>query len=208
MGEYKGYAQEELEFSLTFPEGKDEKFFETQTKSIIQYNELLSNLTLENKSVIWSRGVTVNQGSTGKASYNECYGGAYLNEAGELVVMLTNNSYQNKRMIRNYTGDAGILTVPCKYSYNELTEVIDRMNENWLALLEQGVTLSSMYRDMERNCVVLNVRELNEEKLAKIKEVVDSEILEIQNTEECIEPSAGVIMKGGMEIKNERTGGS
>ena len=78
---FNAYAQEPVDISSMLPEGKTEEFYRTQAESIRQYNQLLDKFSLKNRS------------TSGKAVYDDCFGGAYLNDNGELVVLLTGNTY-------------------------------------------------------------------------------------------------------------------
>lgn len=174
------YAQEESDSSYVLPGGKTEEFFRTQTESIIQYNQLLNKL----KSQTWSRG--------GKTIYEQCYGGAYLNDDGELVVLLSNNTYANRERMKEYTDNPDILLETCTYSYNELQSVINSIRSSHTELKEIGAGISSMYIDVINNRVVINVQNLNAYKESEIRKVIDSSCMVIQNTEEVFELQEGV----------------
>lgn len=190
------YAQEQRDETFIYPGGKTEKFFRTQTESIIKYNQLLNGL----KSQTWS----VN----GKTVYSECYGGAYLNDDGELVVLLSKNTHANRERVKEYTSEPNLITETCTYSYNELQSTIDVLRKYRTELKENGVTISSMYVDVLSNCVVVNVREFNEKKENEIRKYVDSGCLVIQNAEEIFETqdsSSQINVNPGSEIRNLST---
>lgn len=201
MNSFTAYAQGLSDIPSMLPEGKTIEFYTTQAESILQYNQLLNKLSIQSESIVQSREIA------GKVRYDDCFGGAYLNEVGELVVLLTSDTYENRKMVSEYTGNADIATEPCKFSYNELTEVISTINNHLDELQERGADLSSMYRDVMNNCVVIKVRNLNAYKEAEIREVVDSGAIVIQNTDEEIEYQSGMSSdtKGGHEICNTST---
>lgn len=204
MNSFTAYAQDFSDISSMLPEGKTAEFYITQAESIQQYNQLLHKLGVESENSFRS------QAAAGKAKYDDCFGGAYLNENGELVVLLTSDTAENRKRIREYTGNPGIITESCKFSYNELTEVIGTINSHLDELLERGADLGSMYRDVMNNCIVIKVRDLNEYKEAEIRKVVDSGCMVIRNTDEEIEYQSGRTSdtKGGHEIINTSTSGT
>ncbi len=204
----KVYAQEQSDISSMFPAGKTEEFYTTQAESIIQYNQLLNKLSIENKSTVWSWSTaTINRNATSKAIYDSCFGGAYLNDNGELVVLLTSNTYENRKKIKEYTGNSNIAIESCKFSYNELTHAISTINNHLDELQERGAGISSMYRDVVNNCVIINVRNLNSDKEAEIRKIVNTDFMVIRNTDEINEYQSATAtdMKGGYELLNTST---
>lgn len=117
--------------------------------------------------------------------------------------MLTENTYDKRRKIKEYTSNDEIIIETCQYSYNELNNVIDLINDNLEVLQEREAGISSMYRRVRDNCVYINVRNLTEYKEAEIRKIVDTPFMIIQNTEEINEYQDN--MKGGYEIKNNST---
>lgn len=189
------YAQEADSFHA-LPGGRTEEFFQTQTESIIQYNQLLNKL----RSQSWSR--------RGQAAFEPCYGGAYLNDDGELVILLSNNTYANRELMKEYTGNPAVLLETCTYSYNELQGVMNSIRGAYPELKEAGADMSSMYIDVINNRVVINVRKLTAYKEAEIRKVVDHSCMVIQNTEEVFEMQEDVLqpsIKPGSELTNLST---
>lgn len=74
--------------------------------------------------------------------------------------MLTENTYDKRRKIKEYTSNDEIIIETCQYSYNELNNVIDLINDNLEVLQEREAGISSMYRRVRDNCVYINVRNL------------------------------------------------
>lgn len=190
------YAQEEADSFHVLPGGRTEEFFRTQTESIIRYNQLLNKLKLQ----AWGRG--------GQTISEPCYGGAYLNDDGELVILLSNNTYANRELMKEYTGNPAVLLETCTYSYNELQGVMNSIRKAYPELKEAGAGISSMYIDVINNRVVINVQKLNAYKEAEIRKVVDRSCMVIQNTEEVFEMQEDVLqpsIKPGSELTNLST---
>ncbi|MCH5272960.1 MAG: trypsin-like serine protease [Lachnospiraceae bacterium] len=190
---FNAYAQEPVDISSMIPEGKTEEFYRTQAESIRQYNQLLDKFSSKNRS------------TSGKAVYDDCFGGAYLNDNGELVVLLTGNTYANRALVKEYTANPDTITKTCTYSYNELNRVVYTMNEHLEELREKGVKISSMYTDVMNNCVVIKVRGADRDAEAEIRKIVDSGCMIIQTTDEIIEyqdADSQAEIKGGYEIYN------
>lgn len=135
MKSFDAYAQEPVDISSMLPEGKTEEFYKIQAESIRQYNRLLNKFSSKNKSI------------SGKAVYDDCFGGAYLNDNGELVVLLSGNTYANRVLVKEYTENPDAITKTCRYPYNELNSVVYTMNEHLEELREKGVRISSMYTE-------------------------------------------------------------
>ncbi len=189
-------AQEQAEFSPMLLGGKTEEFYANQAESIAQYNKLLERFSVQNRSV------------AGEKVYDSRFGGAYLNDDGELIVLLTENTNENQALVKEYTEEPKILIATCKYSYNELNRIINTINLHLEELRKLGADISSIYTDVMNNCVVIKVRNLNEYKESEIRKIVDSDCMVFQNTNEIVEyqdSTLQVDMKGGFELRNIAT---
>lgn len=173
-------AQEPIDLRKIVVTDKPEQFYRTQSASVKKYNKMLEK-------------ITVNPGARGSLRrYEESYGGSYIDENGELVVLLTENVYKNRKMIREYTEDNTILIKTCQYSYNELMEVIDTLNGELLNLSEQDVLIDEMYDNVYLNRVIIRVRNLDDKKEQIIREIIDSGCMEFQNSEQ------GAVLQEGL----------
>lgn len=173
-------AQETIDLRKLVVTDEEEQFYRTQSASIKKYNRMLEKLT-------------ANPGARGSLRrYEESYGGAYINENGELVVLLTENVDKNRRMIQEYTEDDSIITKTCFYSYNELMEVIDTLNGELRNLAEQGVLVDEMYDDVSLNRVIIRVRNLNDEKEQLVRDIIDSGCMVFRNSEQ------GAVLQEGL----------
>ena len=211
---YCAYAQDSTAIPFTLPDGKTEEFYQNQTKSIIQYNQLLNSLKPEsqnysdhNKSIAWSRNTPVSKSNSSNQIYDDCYGGAYIDDNGNLVVLLTDNTYPTRQKIKDYTRDSLIQTKTCKYSYNEIMNVINTLNSHLDELRDCGADLNSIYSDPKNNRVIISIRNLNDYKESLVRDIIDAEFMVFQNAEEEFEMQSGtsISMQGGSTIYNTST---
>ena len=62
--------------------------------------------------------------NSGEKIYPDYYGGSYINDAGQLIVYVTDNVQRPAVLSDN----ANVVYEPCTYSYNELLSVMDTLN--------------------------------------------------------------------------------
>ncbi len=173
------------------------EFYSRQSDSISQYQALLSSFNEACK-----------MRNSAEQVYDENYGGAYIDENGELVVLLVNQSAEKNEQVRDITGNSELLILECKYSFNELMNVIDTVNANLEYFLGKGIIISSMYEDVYKNSVYIDVIDLNEEKELIIREVVNSPCMRINNCAEYARNDEAISIKGGVSINSEDGGWS
>lgn len=128
--------------------------------------------------------------------YPEYYGGMYISDnADNLMVQIVKDKipkqgtqeyfYYNEL----YTVDKRIKIEYVKYSYQELEEIYNKMNDYFLNN-EVFKDLNSLYIDVYRNRVVVNYVEINKEVINEFKEkVIDSEVVLFESTLENIDIS-------------------
>ncbi|MBQ9768048.1 MAG: hypothetical protein IJW37_08105 [Lachnospiraceae bacterium] len=85
-------------------------------------------------------GFRIESDDTGTLLYDEGYGGAYVNDRMELVVLLAENTPENQARVREYTGYEDIIIESCEYSRNELYHVQNRLRLTHDELEEEGET--------------------------------------------------------------------
>lgn len=134
----------------------DIKNVKNEAKSTEQYRKLLESFNNNSKNR-----------SVDEQVYDENYGGAYIDENGELVVLLVDNQVSEIATIKSVTGNSSIKTEECQYSYNELMLVIETINSKLDYLLENGISIVEMYEDVYTNSVQIGVYQLDVEKRAK-----------------------------------------
>ncbi len=121
---------------------------------------------------------------------SDCYGGAYINGDGNLVVCVTDDYDTDSNLVQEYTGNDDIIIKTVEYTYDELeleqekmVEMYESMREKYsdeadestlsdaeLAIKELYSSIGSMYVDEEKNTLVVEIRDLNDDKKAAFKE--------------------------------------
>lgn len=121
---------------------------------------------------------------------SDCYGGAYINGDGNLVVCVTNDYDMNSNLVQKYTGNDDIIIKTVEYTYDELEQEQERIVEKYesmkdkysddadestlsaaeLAIKELYSSIGSMYVDEEKNTLVVEIRDLDDDKKATFKE--------------------------------------
>ncbi|MBQ6814741.1 MAG: hypothetical protein IJP13_04295 [Lachnospiraceae bacterium] len=137
----------------------------------------------------------------------ECYGGTYISDDNELVVLLTDTVNSTKEYCEELVGE-GVVYKQCAASIEELTELYDYIinlwtesdefnDENFLRLKDDIVGVG-IY--VEQNKVYVRIKNCDSEKIALFKEcILDSEDVIFEEGEEY-EESAGYILKPGEGI--------
>ena len=172
----------------------DVKYVTKQAESTEQYKKILESYN------------NVNTRSIDKQAYDENYGGAYIDENGELVVLLVDNQELEIASIREITGNSSIKTEKCQFSYNELMFVIETINLNLNFLLENGISIVEMYEDVYTNSVQIGVYQLDEEKESKIRKIINSPCMEIYEANYHEDMDSSLEIKAGDVIKSIETG--
>lgn len=170
----------------------NDEFYITQMENIETYNEILDGLGL-------------NEGYkplNNYSSYADCYGGAYVDAStGSLVVLSTEMSPEFKNAISSYTSkDSRIMYQECEISYNEIATAIEKITELVGYLDEQGIFIDGVYDDIKNGHVIVEVRELDQEKENTIRSYAPYNFLVFQNSENVV-PLASV--GPGSECYNE-----
>lgn len=148
----------------------DMQYFEAQTRSIEQYNQILDSMSsaYSNEAMI----------------YPDNYGGAYIKEeTGELVILMTDMQNDSISYADNVSDKNGISYELCDVSYNELIEAVDIITENMGNLKEKGIHIVSVWAQPQYGQVVVGVKELTQDKIYEIKKFADYNFLVFQNSE-------------------------
>lgn len=137
----------------------DNEFYITQTESVRIYNEMLEAFAEENSTVYSLMSETTEE------TYPEYYGGAYIDEKGELVVLVTEMTNSVNAEVQQVTNDSSqVSTELCEVSYNEMCYVIDYLTEKIDALRNQGIIIESISDDIMNGNVTVSIVNLTEEK--------------------------------------------
>lgn len=166
-------------------EKNGKEILEEQKISIKKYNKILSGLKEKDNS-----------------KYYKYYGGAYIGDEGELVVLLTKVSSENISKVKNLSGDDSIEIKQCKYSYSELLEVISKINNNIDSLYEQGIIIDEMYDDIWANKVIISICDLDVNKEKVVRKVINKDFMEFINSEGGLKEES-VDIKGGYRIVSD-----
>lgn len=158
--------------SLEPPIDCSEDFFVTQSRSIDTYNKLLASFSSSSYSV-------------GNASkhYPDYYGGAQIDKiTGELVILLTEDSFQNKIAISSQVENEPIRYKKCNVSYNQILAGYDAIIEKVPYLRDLGIIIDGAGDDLENGKVVVAVQNLTDEKIKIIQDTVDCDIMCFENS--------------------------
>lgn len=134
----------------------DEAFFERQSESAENYQELQDMLSVSSYS---------------NDSFVENYGGAYIDDNGNLVVYLKNTDNNSVRRLKEI--DSDVVIKSCQYSFNELTGIMNQLNNYKLDGTGEFADQFNYYKlsDSE-NKIIVELEELTDENIAKFKENV------------------------------------
>lgn len=168
----------------------DIDFAQKQIESIEQYKNMLSSFNSRNHIR-----------TTQEQVYDDNYGGAYIDEKGELVVLLVENSAEEIGVIQADTGNTSIKTVSCEYSYNDLVLVINQINDNLDFFSNNGISITEMYEDVYANRVKIGVLDLDKEKENIIRQVIDLPCMEFFRANELCCTTTAIDVEGGDEIQ-------
>ena len=163
----------------------DIDFAQKQVESIEQYKKMLNSFNSRNHAR-----------TTQEQVYDDNYGGAYIDDSGELVVLLVENDTSDVARIQQDTGNSGIKTESCEYSYNDLVLVITTINENLDYLSNNGIYITEMYEDVYDNRVKIGVLDLSSEKENLIRKIINLPCMEFFCADKCSVPTA-ITVEGG-----------
>lgn len=144
-----------------------------------QYQRLLNNLSEDANAGI------------GRSASQDYYGGAYINDDGNLVVCVTDDYSVNSNTIQTYTGNDDIIIETVDYTYAALEQEQARITEVYEAMRVESATkvadssksivssatedlfasIRSTYIDEEKNIIVVEIENLTAAKIALFQEV-------------------------------------
>lgn len=110
--------------------------------------------------------------STGDRVYPDYYGGAYINDEGRLVVYVTDLNKAPSLM--SVDDNNAIIYQECEYSYNELNDTMDTLNEYKFSNLDSDIANNfNSYALLDKeNRVEVRLDEFSEEKIQEFKDAV------------------------------------
>ena len=93
--------------------------------------------------------------------YPDFYGGAYITGQGRLVVFIHGDFEEGIQQVKSYVNDRGIIDyVSCKYSFQELTDIMNNMNDRLETLpkeIKQNIVM--YYIKDDQNKVIVSLRD-------------------------------------------------
>jgi len=157
-------------------ESKSEEFYNNQNESIDSYGSMMSAF------------LAVNENNT--PSY---YGGAYINDDGKLVVLLTDVS-KNTGTILNYSDAKNLIFEEVNFSLDYLISVRDQFTK---IVDSEDIVINGMVIDILSNRVVVSVESLSDDFISFIATELDMQAIIIQQSKinvikELIELEAGL----------------
>lgn len=163
----------------------NDEYFARQEKSIIEYNNLLNEIVKKDKNNL--------KGS---------FGGAFLDDNGDLIVQLTDDSSDKVKVLVEITKNEKIKTKKCKYTMEELLSIVNYINDNRELLINEGIIIDKMYKDIAANKVYVFIRENNKTKEQSLKKHIKSEALEVFMSE-GIKEDHSIDLKAGGSISDD-----
>ena len=117
--------------------------------------------------------------NSGEKIYPDYYGGSYINDAGQLIVYVTDNVQRPAVLSDN----ANVVYEPCTYSYNELLSVMDTLNNYKFSRSNDAI--ASNFNEFglydSENRIIVKLDDLSEESIKEFKEnVCDSAVIKFE----------------------------
>lgn len=95
-----------------------DNYGENESESMQMYSKLMSSFNPD-----WE-----NQ-DPAPEDYPEYFGGAFIDHDGKLVVCIVGNAESQKNIVENIVGSDDFITESCTYSYREMMQVMDKIDE-------------------------------------------------------------------------------
>lgn len=145
--------------------------------------------------------------ATGEKIYPDYYGGSYINENEQLIVYVTDLSFAP--LVASAENNDTVIYQVCEYSYNELNNVMDTINEYKCANSDSYVADNfNSYALLDaQNRVEVRLDEYSEEKIQEFKDnVLDSDMIVFVEANGSIEDL--VNLNAGCQINDGTYAGS
>lgn len=98
--------------------------------------------------------------------YADYYAGAYLNDDKELVVLVTDDSLENRQELENITDNPDLIINKAEYSYNYLKSVESDINNYMLANYQTDDRLANAVEGVglydDKNCIIVYLAEYDD----------------------------------------------
>ena len=139
-------------------------------------NELeLRSSDLDLMKVLDSFKTYVLRTQTDNLKYPDYYGGAYVNDKGRLVILVTEKHGYYKQIFRSILDKDDFLVQKCNYSYNQLNKCMDEINQYRELNSTSFMNISNFYyvSDID-NKVYVTLKDFNENEISKFKKNINS----------------------------------
>jgi len=153
---------------LTVKKGAEqEKGIEADALYQSEANEQLTML-------INSFGTTKNRFQEEVPKYPKYYGGAYIEENGQLVVLINGKMESGKAAVISIIGEGNIEFIKADFSFAQLTEIMNSLNEYVIRKKNPSVSrnFKTYYIMDKENRVVVELDNYRDEKIAEFKKNV------------------------------------
>lgn len=139
---------------LTEEEFYNTESFKKNSSASEQYQKMMSHFKSSKK----------------KLHYPNYYGGSYINDANEYVVLIKGNVNQYKDSIFRILGSKNVILKPCKFSYAYLTATMDTLNHIMKTKPYRNCT--NFYIDEIRNCIMVGLQPFDEKHIKAFQQIV------------------------------------
>lgn len=158
----------------------------TQEKNVKKNNNLLHQMR---QSIVQTNPAI--DPDTIERYYPDYYGGSYLNDKGQLVILVTDDTEEIKQKICSFAGSDDIIFEPARFSYAQLEKIqSDVMQQksrlsaqsNNPALRRLAEDIVACHLNDRYNHITVDIKHLNDEKVQLFKQAIsDSEALVFEN---------------------------
>ena len=164
----------------------DSKGYETEYESMSQYDRIF----LENQEMAHEAYSKLNQsfgevGNLKASDYPNYYGGAFTNDDGKLVIYVKGEIADHEEDFKKRAGTNEIDFKTCEYSFKELTEIMDAINDYKLNKRDNLICDNfNNYALMDReNRIIVQLEDYGDEQIAAFKEqIIDSPAIEFKKS--------------------------
>lgn len=156
-----------------------------QAEAISSYEKLLGS---------FNTGLTK---SISTSDYPDFFGGAYVNDIGDLVINTTGDSVDARTMILDRIDSKNIITKQCKYPYKTLLAIMDDLNK---FIFDKGnkatiemLGIHGFYISDKENKVVVKLAQCSNDKIQAFKNLVlNSQIINFEESAEMSQVHANM----------------
>lgn len=126
-------------------------------------------------------------GSDQQIIYPDYYGGCYLDENHNLVVLVTGDANVYKQDVMTRANSSDFVLKSCEYSYNELNDVMNELNQFFLNDANGNIVDALQWHSFalsdKDNCIYVRLGDFTDANIARFKQMVlDSPILDFEKS--------------------------